>query len=171
MEVLLKRLNDAGARYIVIGGQAMLQEGMPRFTLDWDLFIPPRDADNFRKINQALADEFDVELIPFDPMTGEGFVQTYQTSRGIIQFHQALPGLPKFDIVEERSVCHEYCGVSAKYLSLDDLLASKIAVSRDKDSDDILFLQMKKEAASKQDVREEYDFSNAEKNPYIRKKS
>ena len=26
MEVLLKRLNDASARYVVVGGQAMLQE-------------------------------------------------------------------------------------------------------------------------------------------------
>ena len=34
MEILLKQLNEAGVRYIVIGGQAMLQEGMPRFTLD-----------------------------------------------------------------------------------------------------------------------------------------
>lgn len=29
MEELLKKLNDAGVRYVVIGGQAMLQEGMP----------------------------------------------------------------------------------------------------------------------------------------------
>ena len=31
MEKLLKQLNDAEARYVVIGGQAMLQQGMPRF--------------------------------------------------------------------------------------------------------------------------------------------
>jgi hypothetical protein len=37
MEKLLKRLNDAGVRYVVISGQAMLQQGMPRFTLDWDI--------------------------------------------------------------------------------------------------------------------------------------
>ena len=29
MEELQKKLNDAGVRYVVIGGQAMLQEGMP----------------------------------------------------------------------------------------------------------------------------------------------
>ena len=55
MEELLKKLNDAGVRYVVIGGQAMLQEGMPRFTLDWDLFIPPFDQANFDKLNAALA--------------------------------------------------------------------------------------------------------------------
>lgn len=149
MEVLLKRLNDIGARYIVIGGQAMLQEGMPRYTLDWDLFVPPHDNENFHKINQALHDELDMELVPFDVLSGEGFVQTFQTSYGIIQFHQFVPGIPKFDIVEKRSVIQDYCGIPVRYLCLDDLLASKLAVSRDKDSDDILFLQTKKNAIKK----------------------
>ena len=167
MEILLKQLNEAGVRYIVIGGQAMLQEGMPRFTLDWDLFIPPRDEANFERINTVLDEELDIPLVPFDPASGEGFVQTYQTQYGIIQFHQVLPGLPKFDIVEERSVIHDYRGIPVKDLCLDDLLSSKLAVARDKDSDDILFLQMKKEAEKDEiPMRKEYDFSKGIKNPY-----
>lgn len=167
MEILLKQLNEAGVRYIVIGGQAMLQEGMPRFTLDWDLFIPPRDEANFERINTVLGKELEIPLVPFDPMTGEVFVQTYQTQYGIIQFHQVLPGLPKFDIVEKRSVIHDYRGIPVKYLCLDDLLSSKLAVARDKDSDDILFLQMKKEAEKSEiSMRKEYDFSKGIKNPY-----
>ncbi len=145
MEELLKKLNDNNVRYVVIGGQAMLQEGMPRFTLDWDIFVPPFDLDNFARINAALADELDMELEPLNPATGEGFVQTFQTSYGVIQFHLSPPGLPKFAVVEQQSVEHEYHGVPAKYLCLDDLLASKLAVSRDKDSDDIFFLKVKKE--------------------------
>jgi len=54
-------------------------------------------------------------------MTGEGFVQTYQTQYGIVQFHQGPIGLPKFDIVEANAVTHEYKGVLVKYLCLDDL--------------------------------------------------
>lgn len=146
MEILLKKLNDAGVRYIVIGGQAMLQEGMPRFTLDWDFFIPPFDKDNFAKLNSALASELDMEVESLNPQTGEGFVQTFQTFYGIIQFHLAPPGLPKFAEVEARAITHEYCGVPVKYLCLDDLLLSKTAASRDKDSDDILFLKMKKDS-------------------------
>ena len=145
MERLLKKLNDAQVRYVVIGGQAMLQEGMPRFTLDWDLFIPPHDADNFSRLNAALADDLDMRVEPLDIRSGDGFVQTFQTEAGIIQFHMAPPGLPKFDTVEERAVTRDYKGVPVKYLCLDDLLSSKLAVARDKDSDDILFLQMKKQ--------------------------
>ena len=146
MEILLKKLHDAGVRFVVIGGQAMLQEGMPRFTMDWDIFIPPKDPENFIKINEALADDIDMDVEPFDPATGEGFVQTFQTIYGIVQFHQAPIGLPKFDVVELQSVIHEYNGVPVRYLCLDDLLKSKMAVNRDKDADDILFLQMKKES-------------------------
>ena len=130
---------------MVIGGQAMLQEGMPRFTLDWDIFIPPFDQENFAKINAALADDLDMELEPIDIQTGEGFVQTFQTSAGIIQFHLSPPGLPKFSTVEERAIIHDFHGVPVKYLCLDDLLRSKQAVARDKDSDDILFLTIKKQ--------------------------
>ena len=145
METLLKRLNDAGVRYVVIGGQAMLQQGMPRFTLDWDIFVPPFDQENFDKINAALADELDMDVEKLDIQTGEGFVQTFQTSAGIIQFHLSPPGLPKFAIVEARSITCDYNGVPVKYLNLDDLLSSKQAVARDKDSDDILFLTIKKQ--------------------------
>lgn len=145
MERLLKKLNDAQVRYVVIGGQAMRQEGMPRFTLDWDLFIPPHDADNFSRLNAALADDLDMKVEPLDIRSGDGFVQTFQTEAGIIQFHLSPPGLPNFTTVEERAVTRDYRGVSVKYLCLDDLLSSKLAVARDKDSDDILFLQTKKQ--------------------------
>ena len=145
MEELLKKLNDARVRYVVIGGQAMLQEGMPRFTLDWDIFIPPSDSDNFAMLNAALAGELDMDVEPLDVKTGEGFVQIYQTSAGIVQFHLSPPGLSKFSEVEERAVTRDYKGVPVKYLCLDDLLSSKLAVARDKDADDILFLQIKKQ--------------------------
>ena len=78
MEELLKKLNDAGVRYVVIGGQAMLQEGMPRFTLDWDLFIPPFDQANFDKLNAALADELDMRVEPLDVQTGDGLYKPFR---------------------------------------------------------------------------------------------
>ena len=59
MDELLKRLNQAGVRYLLAGGQAMRLAGMPRFTMDWDFFIPPRDADNLACLNALLADELD----------------------------------------------------------------------------------------------------------------
>jgi hypothetical protein len=37
MTELLQRLNSAGARYLLIGGQAMRLLGMPRYSMDWGL--------------------------------------------------------------------------------------------------------------------------------------
>lgn len=40
MDELFKELQAAGIRYLVVGGQAMRLMGMPRYSMDWDLFIP-----------------------------------------------------------------------------------------------------------------------------------
>ena|SRR5438309_1137456 len=62
MDELLQRLYASGARYLLIGGQAMRLLGMPRFSMDWDFFIPPRDKANFHRLNQLLEEELDVPL-------------------------------------------------------------------------------------------------------------
>lgn len=64
MDSLIERMNRARVRYLVIGGQAIRLHGLPRFSMDWDLFIPPRDLENHDRINTALADEFELNLLP-----------------------------------------------------------------------------------------------------------
>jgi len=43
MDEIVRRFNEHGIRYLVIGGQAVRLEGMPRFSMDWDIYIPSRD--------------------------------------------------------------------------------------------------------------------------------
>ena len=57
MDEVIRRFNEAGVRYLVIGGQALRLEGMPRFSMDWDFFLPGRDEANIEKINRVLAGE------------------------------------------------------------------------------------------------------------------
>ena len=78
MDELLQRFNAANVRYLLIGGQAMRLLGMPRFSMDWDFFLPARDEENFRKINNLLEDELDLRLEQLGRW-GENFIQTYQT--------------------------------------------------------------------------------------------
>ena len=52
MDELLQRLNAAGVRYLLIGGQAMRLLGMPHFSMDWDFFIPPGDEANLGRLNE-----------------------------------------------------------------------------------------------------------------------
>jgi hypothetical protein len=141
MNELIESFNEAGIRYLLAGGQAMRLAGMPRFSMDWDFFIPPRDNANFARINELLKDELDVPVVPLGEH-GENFIQTYQTRWGVLHFHLGLPGVPHFDEAERSaSACATETGIPAKCLSGAYLLAAKRAANRPQDQADIAFLE------------------------------
>jgi hypothetical protein len=140
MDELLKMFNEAGVRYLLAGGQAMRLAGMPRFSMDWDFFIPPRDEVNFDRLNALLAGELDLPLLALGPK-GENFVQTYQTRWGVLQFHLGLPGVPKFEHAERQAVNRKNeSGILVRCLSGSHLLAAKRSANRPQDQADIEFL-------------------------------
>jgi hypothetical protein len=140
MDELLRKLNEAHIRYLLVGGQAMRLAGMPRSSMDWDFFIPPRDEENIARLNTALAGEFDMPLMPLGPR-GENFIQTYQTRWGVVQFHLGLPGVAKFDEAEPHAVLRRTeTGSFVRCLSGRHLLAAKRAANRPQDQADIAFL-------------------------------
>jgi hypothetical protein len=140
MTELLQQFDAAGIRYLLIGGQAMRMAGMPRSTMDWDFFIPPRDEANLSLLNQVLADELDMPLIALGP-AGQNFMQTYQTSYGVLQFHLLVPGVPRFDEAEKAAVVRKTeNAIPVKCLSGTHLLAAKQAANRPQDQVDIEFL-------------------------------
>jgi hypothetical protein len=141
MNDLFRALNEAGIRYLLVGGQAMRLFGMPRFSMDWDLFIPPRDNANLLKLNATLEDELDAPVVALGPH-GENFLQTYQTRWGVVQFHLGLPGVPRFDEAEKTAVVRKAeDGTPVKCLSGENMLAAKHAADRPQDQPDIAFLE------------------------------
>ncbi len=143
MDEVIRLFNDSGVRYLLIGGQAVRLEGMPRFSMDWDLYVPAGDPANFARINRLLADELDVPLEPLGPR-GENFIQTYQTRWGVIQFHLGAPGLPAFDAAEKEAVIRRTeDGTEVRCLSTRHLLQAKRATHRPQDEGDIRFLERK----------------------------
>lgn len=144
MDELIQCFNENSIRYLVFGGQAVRLEGMPRFSMDWDLFIPGKDAKNMERINELLVGELDLPLVPVGPR-GENLIQTYQTRWGIVQFHLAVAGIRSFADAEAHATEHaNENGVKVKTFSLDDLVASKEAVGRPQDLEDIEFLRLKR---------------------------
>jgi hypothetical protein len=140
MNELIQQLNAAGVRYLLIGGQAMRLAGMPRYSMDWDFFVPPKDAGNFARINSLLESELDEPLLPLGAH-GENFIQTYQTRWGVLQFHLGLPGVPRFEEAEKAVVLrHTELGTPVNCLSGVHLLAAKQAAGRPQDQADIEFL-------------------------------
>jgi len=143
MDELISLFNENNIRYLVFGGQAVRLEGMPRFSMDWDFFIPGKDSKNMQRINELLADELDMPLVPIGPH-GENLIQTYQTRWGVIQFHLAVVGIRSFDEAELRAVEHvNENGIRVKTLSLSDLILTKEAIGRPQDLADVEFLKLK----------------------------
>jgi len=138
---IIRLFNDAGARYLLIGGQALRLDGLPRFTMDWDLLLPPRDIANIERINRLLADDLDMPLLPLGP-AGQNFVQTYQLPEGILQFHLGGPGMEHFDELEARAEWRALApDVPVRCLAVADLLAVKRAAGRPRDLEDAEFLE------------------------------
>lgn len=50
MEQVIQIFNENDIKYLVIGGQAVRLYGMPRFSMDWDIYIPGKDK--IKKINR-----------------------------------------------------------------------------------------------------------------------
>lgn len=67
---LLKSLNAAGVRYLVVGGYAVMAYTEPRYTKDLDIWIDPERA-NANAVFRALA-EFGA---PLRGVTAEDFTQ------------------------------------------------------------------------------------------------
>lgn len=143
MDKIIAIFNENKVRYLLIGGQAVRLHGFPRFSMDWDFYIPGKDLANIKKINALLECELDMPLLPLGK-NGEYFVQTYQTSHGILQFHLAGLGLPKFEDAEQNSVTIKTeADTAVNCVSVVDLLASKTAANRPEDQADIRFLKKK----------------------------
>jgi len=143
VDEILKLFNAQRVRYVLIGGQAVRLHGLPRFSMDWDFFIPANDEKNVALINRMLGDQLDVPLAPMGKR-GENFVQTYQTKWGVLQFHLGVPGLPDFASAEQRAVMLNTEGnVCVKCACAEDLLKSKRSAGRAVDAEDVEFLERK----------------------------
>ena len=141
MDQIIQLFNKNNVRYLLIGGQAVRLLGLPRYSMDWDFFIPSKDHENFATINELMKDYFDVPLVKIGPK-GENFVQTYQTPCGVIQFHLAPIGLPPFDEAEKRmKILRNENGLAIMCISTEDMLSCKRKISRPKDAQDIGFLE------------------------------
>ena len=59
---VLKALHEYDVEYILIGGMAVILHNVPRVTEDLDIFVR-RDANNIKKLKQALRSVFNDESI------------------------------------------------------------------------------------------------------------
>ncbi|MGO9232417.1 MAG: DUF6036 family nucleotidyltransferase [Bryobacteraceae bacterium] len=136
---LLSAFHAHGVRYLIVGGYAVIIHGQPRFTKDIDLFIKA-DVANAEATYAALA-SFGAPLEGIRPeefADRSGFFRFGRDPRGI----DILPDLPgvDFDAAWERrveEVLDAETGLTASFISRDDLIAAKLASGRPQDLADV----------------------------------
>jgi hypothetical protein len=136
---LCKSLNQGGARYVVIGGFAIIVAGFPRTTGNIDLLVDTTPANEtlvYRAL-EVLPDQAVRELAPGQPtkysvvrVADEIVVDLMKSACGI-EYPEAAKDL----------VVRELQGVSIPFASPRLLWRMKINTNREKDRPDLFFLR------------------------------
>jgi predicted nucleotidyltransferase len=139
---LLRSLNAAGVKYLVVGGYAVMAHTEPRYTKDLDLWIRA-DLDNAQVLLAALS-EFGAPIAdvkPQDFTEPEIFFQI-----GVdpvrVDIMTSVLGL-EFEAAWSRRIEVDFSGVQAPVLCREDVLAAKIASGRARDRRDARHLRGK----------------------------
>lgn len=140
LHLLLQRLADAGVEFVVVGGYAGVIHGSALVTNDVDV-CAALSSDNVEKIRAALADLRPVhrqthQRLPFaeHPAPGQSLQNLYlETDGGIIDILSSVLGVGDFARIRERAVELPIFGRRVAVISLEDLIAAKEAIGREKD--------------------------------------
>ena len=140
LAALLRRLDQSGVEFVVVGGIAAIAHGSPRFTFDLDIVFATDEA-NLRRLSAALLDlnaklHGVVDEVPFVPdpralrqvrllclSTDEGRLDVMVQPDGSKGYDQLLAG--SIEAVVE--------GTAIRVAGIDDLIAMKKAAGRPKD--------------------------------------
>jgi hypothetical protein len=136
---LCRRLNELGARYVVIGGFAINISGLARVTGDVDLLMdvaPENEALVFKAL-ESLPDKAVLELDPGD-------VAKYTVVRVaddiIVDLMQSACGI-EYAAAEGEIVLREVGGITIPFASPRLLWRMKAPTRRAKDAADLVFLR------------------------------
>ena len=148
---ILDALNRHGARYIVIGGWAVILHGFTRMTMDLDIMVEP-SRENLTRILDALREfskDKSLEELPQIDLTQYGVVRVMPEDFGVVIDLVWKIGNIDYQKAVQDAEEAEIDGVKIKIAGLDTLIKMKNTV-RPKDQMDLLFLKGKKEFLEKQ---------------------
>ena len=151
---ILDALNRHGAKYIVIGGWAVILHGFTRTTMDLDIMVEP-SKENLLKIIKALR-EFseDESLDGLEKLEPTQYEVTKIVLKDLdleIDLIRNMGEIDYLKAIEDAQVV-DFNGIKVKIAGLDkliEMIKSK-RLLRPKDQMDLLFLKGKKEFLEKQ---------------------
>jgi len=153
---VLRALNEAGVRYVVVGGLAVLAHGILRTTNDIDVVLD-LDEENVARATEALAALGFQPLVPV-PLSDLGRAERRRTwieEKGAKVFHLFsdrhrtarvdvfLEEPFDLDEILERALREEVAsGVEVPFIGLDDLVSMKLEAGRPQDLVDVQKLRL-----------------------------
>jgi len=143
LDVAVAAMVAADARFVLIGGFAVIANRFIRATEDID-FLAPDDIDNDRRVLAALVKLDGVRLRDDAPLCDEHLLdKTHlrtKTRAGVIDILRG--GLPPldYDTVEERAMQVEYGGVEFLVAGLSSIVGFKRLADRPRDRNDLIGL-------------------------------
>jgi hypothetical protein len=136
---LCRELNQRGAKYIVIGGFAIISAGFPRMTADIDLLVAA-DLENEARVFSGLSTLADNAVRELQP----GELQKYSVIRVgdeiLVDLMRSAGGIQYAEAANE-VVTRELGGVPIPFASPRLLWRMKAITHREKDAGDLVFLR------------------------------
>lgn len=140
LQSLLLRLHDAGIDFVLVGGYAAMLHGSSLLTRDLDV-CARLTPDAIEKLRAAFRDlhprhRMTLPQASFleEPEAGATLQNLYlNTDLGTLDLLGSITGVGDYDRVAGNAVEIDLLGRRMRAISLDDLIAAKEALGRDKD--------------------------------------
>ncbi|HVS53262.1 MAG TPA: nucleotidyltransferase [Opitutaceae bacterium] len=136
---LLHRLADSGLEFVIIGGFAAITHGSAMVTRDLDICVLLTN-ETVEKLRAILADwhprhRMTPQKLSFLEFPTSGPVHNLylETDYGIVDVLSSVLGVGDFNRLKGNAESYEVGGRVYRVISLDDLIAAKEAVGREKD--------------------------------------
>ena len=150
LERLASAISAAGVRYMVIGGQAVIQYSESRLTEDIDVTIGI-DTDDWRRADTLLRAADLVRRTPnYETLAVEGHILLLADRNTAIRVDCALAGSAFEESALARVVPQRIGAIDVAFTSPEDLIVQKIFAGRERDHDDVRRLLRKQKKLDRQ---------------------
>ncbi len=136
---LLERLADSGIDFVIVGGYAAVAHGSTIVTRDLDI-CALLTAENIAALRRALADfhprhRMTPQRLSFlDHPQGQSLQNLYlETDAGVLDISSEITGVGDVTRLSEKAERLTINGREFRVMALDDLIAAKQAIGREKD--------------------------------------
>ena len=137
--LICRRLNELGAKYVVVGGFAMIYGGYPRTTTDIDLVLAT-DLENEALVYQALEILPDRAVRELRPGEVAKYIVVRVADEVVVDLMRSASGI-HYEEAAKEVIIRNVQGVPIPFASPRLLWRMKARTHREKDAGDLVFLR------------------------------